>query len=709
VPLSSARAAGTDADDVLLRDYETTMTFKLRNVGIMAHVDAGKTTLTERILFNTGRIHKVGDVHSGTTTMDFRTIEQRHGITISAAATSCEWNGASITIIDTPGHVDFTMEVERSLRVIDSAIAVFSAVSGVEPQSETVWHQAERFDVPRICFVNKMDQVGADFDRVVGMLTNRLGARPLVIQRPLGAELPFRGVIDLVSMGALVWADGTMTPRLEPIPAELFAHAKEARSALVEKVVEIDDDALRRYLRDGDGFDASELQRLVRLATIVGAGQPVLCGSAYRNVGVQPLLDAIVAYAPAPEDRPAIRGINPDTGAQETREASADAPTVALVSKVQMSRYGALSFVRLYAGRIARGDLLVNAATGARERIGRLLRMHADKETEIDAAAAGDVVAVLGLKATGTGETLSDPAHPLVLSGLICPDPVIEAAIEPRAASDHERLGRALARMAREDPSLRISVDPDTGLALAAGMGELHLMIVIETLKEDYDVEATIGTPRVAYREALTARAEIDHTHRKQSGGRGQYARLRLALEPLGENASGLVFENRAVGGAIPAMFVATVEKTLAQCMSEGTLAGYPVIGVKAILLDGETHAKDSTPMAFECATRDAFKAAFAAGQPRLLEPIMQVFVTTPSDYLGTIIGDLQSRRGSVTGSNTRANAHEVSALVPLANMFNYVNSVRSQSQGRASFTMRFSHYAAVPQALQSKVVTQCA
>jgi elongation factor G len=685
------------------------MPLKLRNIGIMAHVDAGKTTLTERILFDTGRIHRAGDVHSGTTTTDFRAIEQRHGITISAAATSCEWNGASITIIDTPGHVDFTIEVERSLRVIDCAIAVFSAVSGVEPQSETVWHQAERFEIPRICFVNKMDQVGADFDRVVSMLTNRLGARPLVIQLPLGAEQLFRGVIDLFSMRALVWTDGTAAPRLEPIPAELLANAKEARLALVEQVVELDDVALKRYFQDGDSFDASELQRLVRRATVAGTGQPVLCGSAYRNVGVQPLLDAIVAYAPGPEDRPPIHGINPRTGAQETRAASADAPTVALVSKVQMSRYGALSFVRLYAGRIERGDQLVNAATGARERIGRLLRMHADKETEIDTAAAGDVVAVLGLKATGTGETLSDPAHPLVLSGLLCPDPVIEAVIEPRTASDHEQLGRALATMAREDPSLRISVDPDTGATLVAGMGELHLMIVVETLKEDYDVEATIGAPRVAYREALTTRAEINHTHRKQTGGPGQYARVRLALEPLGENASGLVFENRAVGGAVPATLVATVEKTLAQCMSEGTLAGYPVIGLKAILLDGETHTKDSTPMAFESATRDAFKAAFAAGQPRLLEPIMQVFVSTPSDYLGAIIGDLQSRRGSVTGSSIRANVHEVSAHVPLANMFNYVNAMRSLSQGRAYFTMRFSHYAAVPQAIQAKVVTQCA
>jgi elongation factor G len=688
---------------------ETTMTLQRRNIGIVAHVDAGKTTLTERILFNTGRIHRIGDVHSGNTAMDFRPIEQRHGITVSAAATSCDWNGASITIIDTPGHVDFTIEVERSLRVMDGAVAVFSAVSGVEPQSETVWRQAERFGVPRICFVNKMDQVGADFDRVIGMLTERLAARPLVVQQPLGAEQSFRGVVDLVAMRALVWADAAATPRVEPVPAALVAQAKAARLALVEQVVELDGHALRRYLAGGDVFDAWELRQLIRLAVIRGAGQPVLCGSAYRNVGVQPLLDAIVAYAPAPEDRPAIEGINPRTGARETRSASAEAPTVALVSKVQMSRYGTLSFVRLYAGRIARGDTLVNAGTGRTERIGRLLRMHADQETEIEMAVAGDVVAVLGLKATGTGETLSDPARPLVMAGLHCPDPVIEAVIEPRAASDHERLARSLAALAREDPSLRVSVDPETGATLVAGMGELHLMIVIETLKEDHNVEASLGAPRVSYREALTARAEIDHTHRKQSGGPGQFARVRLALEPLGDGASGLVFESRITGGAVPAVFVAAVEKALAQCMSEGTLAGYPVIGLKATLLDGATHPKDSTPLAFELAARDAFKAAFAAGQPQLLEPVMRVVVTTPGDYLGAIIGDLQSRRGLVTGLSMHANVHEISALVPLANMVSYVNTVRSLSQGRATFSMQFGHYAALPQALQAKVVAQCA
>jgi elongation factor G len=554
-----------------------------------------------------------------------------------------------------------------------------------------------------------MDQTGADFDRVVGMLAERLGAHPLVVQRPLGAELEFRGVIDLASMRALVWTDDAALPRIEPIPAALAADAQAARKTLVEQVVAFDLDALERYCAEGDRFGVPELQRLVRLATLTGAGQPVLCGSAYRNVGVQPLLDAIVAYAPAPEDRPAVEGTNPRTGAKETRPASADAPTVALVSKVQMSRYGALSFVRLYAGRIARGDVLVNAATGTRERIGRLLRMHADKETEIDAAAAGDVVAVLGLKATGTGETLSDPAHPLVLTGLVCPDPVVEAVIEPRTASGRERLGQALATMAREDPSLRVSVDPETGTTLVAGMGELHLMVVVETLKEEHDVEARIGAPRVAYREALTRRAEIDHTHRKQTGGPGQYARVRLALGPLDDNASGLVFEDCSAGGALPAVLVATVEKTLAQCMSEGTLAGYPVIGLRASLLDGATHVKDSTPMAFEIATRDAFRAAFAAGRPQLLEPVMQVLVTTPDDHLGAIIGDLQSRRGMVTGTDMRANMYEVTAHVPLANMFNYVNTVRSLSQGRAAFTMQFSHYAAVPQALQAKAVTQCA
>ena len=668
------------------------MTRNRRNIGIMAHVDAGKTTLTERILLNTGSIHRAGDVDSGNTAMDFLTLEQKHGITISAAATCCDWNGASITIIDTPGHVDFTIEVERSLRVIDGAVAVFSAVAGVEPQSETVWRQAQRFEVPRICFINRMDQTGADFDRVVAMLRDRLEARPLVLQRPIGAGPQFRGVIDLVSMQALVFSGTAVTPQFAPVPAELAAEARTARQALLEGVVEYDADALGRYLADGDTFDAREVARLVRLATVAGREQPVLCGSAFRNVGVHPLLDAIVAYSPAPEDRPAVVGIDPRTGAAQTRAARADAPVVGLVSKVCETRYGALSWVRLYAGCITRGDHVVNAATGVRERIGRLLRLHGNREVEIGAAQAGDVVAVLGLKSTRTGETLSDPAHPLVLPGLHCPDPVIEAVIEPRAAGDRVRLGQVLATMAREDPSLRVSTDADTGAVLVAGMGELHLMTVVETMKEEHDVEAVIGPPRVAYRETLTRRAEIDHTHRKQTGGPGQFARVRLALEPLPDPASGLVFENRTGGG--------TVERALAQCMSEGTLAGYPVTGIKAVLSDGATHVKDSTPVAFEHATREAFRAAFAAAAPQLLEPVMAIVVTTPGDHLGAVIADLQSRRGAITGTDMRTNVHEVSAHVPLANMFNYVNDVRSLSQGRATFTMRPDHYAAVPQAL---------
>ncbi len=682
------------------------MTRILRNIGIMAHVDAGKTTLTERILFNTGRIHRIGDVHDGNATMDFRTLEQRHGITISAAATSCTWKDASITIIDTPGHVDFTIEVERSLRVLDGAVAVFSAVSGVEPQSETVWRQADRFGVPRLCFVNKMDQVGANFDAVIEELVERLGAKPIVLQRPIGCEHAFVGIVDLVTMRAFVW-EGGAHPRETDIPVNLVDEAKVWRAHLVEQVADADDSALARYLDSGDVFEADELRALIRLCVVGGSVQPVLCGSAYRNIGVQPLLDAIVAFAPAPADRPPVEGVNPATGETETRAASAEAPTVALVSKVQMSRYGALSYVRVYAGRIRRGDTLVNAATGRTERIGRLLRMHANEETEIGEATAGDVVAIVGLKATGTGETLSDPAQPIVLDGLATPAPVIEAVIEPRASVDHERLGQALAAMSREDPSLRVSTDPETGAVLIAGMGELHLMIAVETLKEDYHVDATLGAPRVAYREALTVAAEVDHTHRKQNGGTGQYARIKLVLEPRDPGEAGLLFENQCVGGAVPMLYVSAVEKAIAAAMSEGTLAGYPVIALKATLVDGATHAKDSSPLAFEIAARDAFVVAFAEGRPHLLEPIMRVVVTTPGDHLGAVIGDLQSRRGSIVGADMRGNVHEVIACVPLANMFSYVNTVRSLSQGRATFSMTFSHYAALPKALQTRVMAE--
>jgi elongation factor G len=684
------------------------MTRLRRNIGIMAHVDAGKTTLTERVLFNTGRIHKLGDVHTGNTEMDWRALEKKHGITISAAATSCSWRDASITIIDTPGHVDFGIEVERSLRVLDSAIAVFSAVGGVEPQSETVWRQADRFGVPRLCFMNKMDQVGADFSACVAMLRDRLGATPIVLQMPIGSGTQFRGVVDLVSMTALVWDAGATAPRVADIPADLLLDARTQRHCMLEQLVELDDEALTLYVENED-LDELRIRRLIRTGCITGRFHPVLCGSAYRNVGVQPLLDAIVDYCPAPADRPPVEGINPSTGAVESRPATATAPLAALVSKVQMSRYGALSYVRIYSGHMQRGMLLVNAATGKAERVGRLLRMHANEETEIDGAVAGDVIAVVGLKSTMAGETLSAPGAPIVLGGFHCPNPVIEAVIEPRSSEDHERMGQALAAMAREDPSLRVTVDPETGQTLVRGMGELHLMICVEGLKEDYNVEATIGPPQVSYREAITARAEVDHTHRKQNGGVGQMARVHLVLEPLSDGETGLVFKDHVVGGVVPKEFVPAVERALQQAMQTGVLAGYPVLGLKAALIGGAFHAKDSSSMTFELATREAFKIGFAKAGPVLLEPIMRVVVITPGDYLGAAIGDLQARRGNVLASDMKAGAHEIVANVPLANMFNYANAVRSLSQGRASFTMQFGHYARMPKALEAKVLdTAC-
>ena len=681
------------------------MTYLRRNIGIMAHVDAGKTTLTERILFNTGRIHKLGNVHDGNAEMDFRALERKHGITISAAATSCDWRGATITIIDTPGHVDFTIEVERSLRVLDSAVAVFSAVSGVEPQSETVWRQADRFGVPRLCFVNKMDQTGADFDAAVASLKERLGAMPLVLQLPIGAEAGFQGLVDLVSMTALVWKGDTTEPRVDGVASDMREHVVAARQALIEQVVEGDDAALELYLENGDVFDAETIRRLVRVGCLTGRFQPVLCGSAFRNVGVQPLLDAVVDYCPGPADRPAVTGVNPCTGDTEQRAPIADAPFVGLVSKVQMRRTGTLSYVRVYSGRLDQGMSLINGATGAVERVSRIKRMHADAETDIAFAEAGDVVAVIGLKATGAGETLCELRHPLVLDGFDCPDPVIEAVIEPSTSADQQKLSSALHAMGREDPSMRISVDPETGQTLVAGMGELHLIIAVETLKEEYDVDATIGPPRVAYREAITARSEIDHTHRKQNGGQGQFARIRFVFEPLGDDETGLVFEDRTVGGTIPKEFVPAIEKALVTAMQNGPLAGYHLLGLRATLVDGAFHSKDSSAKAFELATRDAAKLGLAQAKPVLLEPVMHVTVTTPQDHVGAVIGDLQSRRGIVQATNIAANAHEVSAHVPLANMFNYVNAVRSLSHGRAVYTMHFGHYGRVPVSVADKVL----
>ncbi|GLS22310.1 elongation factor G [Labrys miyagiensis] len=671
----------------------------------MAHIDAGKTTLTERILFDTGRLHRIGEVHDGTAELDWRALEKKHGITISSAATSCGWNGHQITILDTPGHADFTIEVEQSLRVLDGAVALFSAVAGVQPQSEAVWRQADRLGVPRIAFVNKMDQPGANFDRVVAEIGERLPATPLAVQMPIGSEGDFRGVVDLVGLTAWTWDKGETHPRAVALPEQLVALAIGRRRALVERLAEADDEAMALYLEKDDDIDAGILKELIRKATLAGRITAVLCGSAARNIGIQPLLDAVVDYCPSPADRAEVEGRDLATGKAIPLAPDEQARVVALVSKIQASRFGTLAFIRLYAGRLRRGQTLLNASTGQSERVGRILRMHAAEETEIEEAMAGDIVAVTGLKAARSGETLCDPARPVLLAGFQTPEPVIEAVIEPLVAADREKLGEALALMAREDPSLRVSVDAETGETLLRGMGELHLAIALESLMDEAGIPARLGPPSVAYREAITARTEIDHMLRKQNGGSGQFARLRLAFEPVPSDQHGLVFENRVVGGAVPKAYLPAIEKALRSCLQEGGLAGYPLVGLKAELLDGAVHEKDSSALAFEIATREAFRLAFPQAAPVLLEPVMRVEIATPAEAIGAIIGDLQSRRGTIVGSAEARGLHEIVAHVPLANLFNYVNRLRSLSQGRAGFTMRLDRYATVPKALAEKII----
>lgn len=675
---------------------------RLRNIGIMAHVDAGKTTLTERILLNAGRIHKAGDVHTGNTELDTRAVEKAHGITVSAAATSLEWNGCDITIIDTPGHVDFTIEVERSLRVLDGAVAVFSAVAGVEPQSETVWHQANRYGTPRICFINKMDSLGADFAGCVAQIQERLGAVPLVVQLPIGAESDLSGVIDVIAMDALVWPDGETTPVAGPVPEALRAAAETARQALVEAVVDQDDAALALYL-DGQAIASDMLRGLVRLACIRGAGVPVLAGSAYRNIGVQPLMDAIAAYCPSPLDRPAVRGTDPD-GQMVECPADPAAPVLGLVGKTKLTQYGALSTVRLYAGRLEKGMAVLNATTGTRERVGRILKMHADDHTDLDHAEAGDVVAVMGLKSVRAGDTLADPKAPVVLDGLVCPDPVIEAVVEAADSEAQSKLGQALSALAREDPSLRVGTDPETGQTLVAGMGELHLQICLEEIAQTHGVTAQLGAPRVAYREALTQRAEVDRTLRKQSGGPGQYARVKLVVDP----AEDFVFVNEITGGAVPAEFIPAVEAGVKAAMSTGTGHGWPMSGAKVTLVDGAFHPNDSSATAFERVAREATVEAFHLAGAILLEPCMKVEVTCSADHVGTVIGDLNARRGVIVRSDTDKTGHLVVAHVPLAQMFGYVGALRSLSRGRATFTMVLDHYGEVPKSLADALRTAC-
>ena len=688
----------------------TTPLDRYRNIGIMAHIDAGKTTTTERILYYTGRSYKIGEVHEGTATMDWMEQEQERGITITSAATTCDWRDHRINIIDTPGHVDFTIEVERSLRVLDGAVTVFDSVAGVEPQSETVWRQADKYNVPRICFVNKMDRIGADFHRCVRMIVDRLGAIPLVLQLPIGAESEYSGVIDLVRMKAVVWKDEAMGAEFEvlDIPAELADEAAEFRVKLVELAVEQNDDALEAYL-EGEEPDEATLKACIRSGTCKLNFVPVLNGSAFKNKGVQPLLDAVVDYLPSPTDVPDVKGVKPGSDEPITRKSSDDEPLSVLAFKVMTDPFvGSLTFVRIYSGVMKTGIGVLNTVKQNRERVGRMLLMHANHREDIKEAHAGDIIALAGLKATTTGETLCDPQHPIILERMDFPDPVIEVAVEPKTKSDQEKMGVALGRLAQEDPSFRVTSDPESGQTVIKGMGELHLEILVDRMKREFKVEASVGAPQVAYRETITRSAEIDYTHKKQTGGSGQFARVKLTFEPL-EPGEGFVFENKVTGGSVPKEFVAGVVKGLNSSRETGVLAGFPMIDFKATLFDGASHDVDSSVLAFEIATRAAFREGIPRAAPVLLEPMMRVEVVTPEEYMGDIIGDLNSRRGHITGMDARGNAQVINAMVPLANMFGYINNLRSMSQGRAQYTMHFDHYEKVPQAVADEVVAKLA
>jgi len=683
----------------------TTPIDRYRNIGIMAHIDAGKTTTTERVLYYTGRAYKIGEVHEGTATMDWMEQEQERGITITSAATTCFWNDHRVNIIDTPGHVDFTIEVERSLRVLDGAVAVFDAVSGVEPQSETVWRQADKYGVPRICFVNKMDRVGADMFNTVDMIVDRLGATPLVLQLPIGAESDFQGVVDLVQMKAITWQEETLGAAFDivDIPAELQDQADEYRMKLVELAVEQDDDAMEAYL-EGDEPSEEVLKKCIRSGTIEGAFVPVLCGTAFKNKGVQPLLDAVVDYLPSPVDVPAIKGVKMGTDEEIKRANTDDEPFAALAFKVMTDPFvGSLTFIRIYSGVLTGGGAVLNSVKDNRERVGRILEMHANSREDVEEARAGDIVALAGLKGTTTGDTLCDPASAVVLERMEFPDPVIEVAVEPKTKSDQEKMGVALNRLAQEDPSFRVSTDFESGQTVIKGMGELHLDILVDRMKREFKVDANVGAPQVAYRETISKTAEIDYTHKKQTGGAGQFARIKLVFEP-GESGSGVTFDSEIVGGSVPKEYIPGVEKGLMSAAETGVLVGFPMIDMNIRLIDGASHDVDSSVMAFEIASRAAFREGVEKAAPKLLEPMMRVEVVTPEEYLGDIIGDLNSRRGNVTSMETRANANVVNAMVPLANMFGYVNNLRSMSQGRAQFTMFFDHYEQVPQAVAEEV-----
>nr|PZN39519.1 MAG: elongation factor G [Pseudomonadota bacterium] len=676
-----------------------------RNFGIMAHIDAGKTTTTERILYYTGKSHKIGETHEGSATMDWMAQEQERGITITSAATTCFWRGHRLNIIDTPGHVDFTIEVERSLRVLDGAVCVLDGSQGVEPQTETVWRQADKYDVPRIVFVNKMDKVGADLFRCVDSIVDRVAGKPVLLQLPIGSENTFKGVVDLVTMKAIVWDDDALGAKFNivDIPADLVDKAAEYRNKLVEAAVEVDDDAMNAYL-EGEEPDEATLRKLIRIAVQRRAFHPVLCGTAFKNKGVQPLLDAVVDYLPSPVDRGAIKGIDVNTEEPIERKPSDDEPFSMLAFKIMDDPFvGTITFCRVYSGKVESGTSILNSTRDKKERVGRMLLMHANNREDIKEAYAGDIVALAGLKEVRTGDTLCDPLKPVILEKMEFPAPVIEIAIEPKSKADQEKLAIALSKLAAEDPSFQVSTDPESGQTILKGMGELHLDIKVDILRRTYKVDANVGAPQVAYRERISKRVEVDYTHKKQTGGSGQFARVKLVVEP-NEPGAGYSFESKIVGGVVPKEYIPGVEKGLESVLGAGVLAGFPVVDLKVELVDGAYHEVDSSALAFEIAARAALREALQKGGSVLLEPIMKVEVVTPEDYTGSVIGDLNSRRGQIQGQDMRGNAVVINAMVPLANMFGYVNTLRSMSQGRATYTMQFDHYEQVPQAVAAEV-----
>ncbi|KAK8503824.1 hypothetical protein V6N13_021610 [Hibiscus sabdariffa] len=697
-----AIAADESKREVPLKDY--------RNIGIMAHIDAGKTTTTERILYYTGRNYKIGEVHEGTATMDWMQQEQERGITITSAATTAFWKDHRINFIDTPGHVDFTLEVERALRVLDGAICLFDSVAGVEPQSETVWRQADKYGVPRICFVNKMDRLGANFFRTRDMIVTNLGANPLVIQLPIGAEDNFKGVIDLVKMKAILWSGEELGAKFEyaDIPAELQELAEEYRSQMIETVVELDDQAMENYL-EGVEPDEETIKRLIRKGTIGICFVPVLCGSAFKNKGVQPLLDAVVDYLPSPLELPPMKGTDPENPEVTIeRKASDDEPFSGLAFKIMTDPFvGSLTFVRVYSGKLIAGSYVLNANKGKKERIGRLLEMHANSREDVKVALAGDIVALAGLKDTITGETLSDPDHPVVLERMDFPDPVIKVAIEPKTKADIDKMANGLVKLAQEDPSFHFSRDEEINQTVIEGMGELHLEIIVDRLKREFKVEANVGAPQVNYRESISKVSEVKYVHKKQSGGQGQFADITVRFEPM-EPGSGYEFKSEIKGGAVPKEYIPGVMKGLEECMRNGVLAGFPVVDVRAVLVDGSYHDVDSSVLAFQLAARGAFREGIRKAGPRMLEPIMKVKVVTPEEHLGDVIGDLNSRRGQINSFGDKPGGLKVvDALVPLAEMFQYVSTLRGMTKGRASYTMHLAKFDVVPQHIQNELASK--